>query len=234
MNILEKRFKKAVSLAKNGTFHVGSFSCPVPVAFVKNKAAENTLEWLPGDDPDDEYGDEVITKGDNVGFELAYDAEGAVYHTIVVRDSNGKNPIGATLSIDKLLKISEWALINGLSQLDFIADQGGELGNSAQNYTLAQTTKILDALKEAGLPAVMAAVEQEAMIQYATAYNERMDKEQAAAELKLRLEMEKKYSAPLLKLAEAFTAGDESILEDPLLQDSLIRAKKLHDDGAEK
>ena len=39
------------------------------------------------------------------------------------------------------------------------------------------------------------------------------------------------HSAPLLKMADAIATGDDAILEDPLLQDSLIRAKKLHNDG---
>ena len=227
MNNLEKRFKNAIAMCKYGSFDVGSFDVPVPVAFVQNKAPEDQLTWLPDDTgPDDQpFDDEEITKGSSVGFELTYDEEGAVYHSIVVRDGDGF-AMGVPLSIDKLFSLAQWALSNGLCQLDFLSQQGGNLGAMADNYAMKEVTATIERLKQTAIAPVAAAVDKAAMIEYAKAYNERMDKKLAAKEAALRLELEKEYSLPLLKMAEAVASGDDSLLDDPILTNALTRAKK--------
>ena len=97
--------------------------------------------------PADEMLLEAIEECSSVGFELAYDDEGAVYNSVVVRSDAG-NAIGVKLSIDKLLALGQWSLLNGLCQLDFIEKQGGKLGESARNYALSQTIKTIEALKD--------------------------------------------------------------------------------------
>ena len=226
MNFLEKRFKNAITLAQRGTFDVGSFDAAIPVAFIQNKAPEDQLAWLPDDVPDESYDDELIIKGSSIGFELTYDEEGGVYNTIVVRDADGENAVGVTLSIDKLFSLAQWALAGGLAQSDFISKQGGHLGAMADNYAMREVTATIDRLKQTAIAPVVAAVDKAAMVEYAKAYNERMDKKLAAKEAALRLELEKEYAAPLLKMAEAISTGNDELLDDPILKSALTRAKR--------
>ncbi len=213
-------------MAKYGTAPVGTFDVAVPVALLANKAEPGELRWVPDDDGSDEYDDEQITKGSSIGFELTYDSEGAVHHSVIVRDSNGENAVGVPLSVDKIFSLASWAWSNGLSQLDFISRQGGNIGAMADNYAMREVTQTIERLKQTAIAPVVAALDKAAMLEYEAVSNKRMDAELKAKEAALRLSLEREFSLPLLQLARAVADGDDDILDDPVLQNAITRAKK--------
>ena len=214
--------------------HLEETSFDFPVCRTHEKADAGMLEWLPDDGvEDDESCLELITQAEDLAFEMCVNENGEVRNTLVIRTKSGES-YGVPLSIEKLCHLGRWSLGNALHQLNLIEEHvpNSAMSIAAKAMADREVETTIAALKQSSEKSFADAIDKDLMKETVKVAEYHYRKKLAAAELKIRLELEKKYAEPLLLMADAIATGNDAALNNPVILEALIRAKSFHDDGA--
>ena len=191
------------------------------------QAPEGHLKWLMGET------DELIPREEGLYYELAYDEDGSVYPTVVVRDEQNEIIAGVPLTHDEMMSFARWAFQNGLAILNM---------KTAQFRDLTQADVLIRSYLGAHVADLFAFVKEQLPAQYdqvveasAAAVIERaVERTEREADVRLRSELtkereavERRYAQHIVQLSKAATLSScerDAALDDPILQDVILKS----------